>query len=307
LSGLTVGSYMLTFEQIGDEAAAQAKDTSTATRTVIDRAINQGMQKFGAILNREWRNDELTFSTVADQQYYQMPETGIRIKTIVITIGGVSYPLTEISSEDAWNELNRTVETSDTPEFYHCKGADQFGIWPIPASSTASAGRIMLEPRMRRMSQDDYTTGTIAVTTDSAAVVGSGTTFTAQMVGRYLIVEDAGDQDGVGYKVITFTDATHLVIENNYAGLTGSGKSYRIGEVPDIPEEFHEALVDYALYRVYKRRKDRGNSKDAKDAFDEAVALCEATYSSMSASQYTRARPIRRPLYRHADRDYMVT
>lgn len=299
---------MLTFQQIGDEAAAQLEDPSVAMRTLIDRAINQGALKFGGILNREVRITERTFSTVKDQQYYQTPEDCVRPSTIVITIGGVAYPLTEMADEDAWNELNAysSSEHNNVPEFYHCKGADQFGIWPIPASANANAGNIAYESRMKRMSAQDYTTGTITVAGASAAIVGSGTTFTAQMVGRTLVVQDGGDNDGIPYKISAFTDATHITLENFYAGLAGGSKSYIIGDVPDLPDEFHESLVDYALYRGYKRRRDRGMAADSKAAFDEALQLCEQSYSSMSASQYVR--PVRpRAGYMHGRRDYMVT
>jgi len=37
---------------------------------------------------------------------------------------------------------------------------------------------------------DDYDTGTISITTATTSVVGSGTTFTADMVGRYLKTTD---------------------------------------------------------------------------------------------------------------------
>lgn len=299
---------MLTFQQIGDEVAAQTETVGDATtRILIDRAINQGAQKFGAILNREWRIHEKTFSTVAAQRYYQVPENCIRVKTIVITIGGVAYPLTEISDEDEWNELIKDNSTSDIPEYFYLKGADLFGIWPTPATSTSNAGLLKFEPRMRRMSAADYTTGTIQVTNGSVAIVGSGTTFTAQMVGRVLMVEDGGDQDGIGHKVSAFTDTTHISVENKYGGLDGSGKSYRIGEVPDLPDEYHESLVDYGCYRVYKRRRDRGHAADAKAAFDESIIQCEESYSSMSSSQYTRARHAKGPLYSHHRRDYTVT
>lgn len=299
---------MLTFQQIGDEVAAQTETTGDATtRILIDRAINQGAQKFGAILNREWRITEKTFSTVANQRYYQVPENCIRVKTIVITIGGVAYPLTEISDEDEWNDLIKDTSPNDIPENFYLKGADLYGIWPTPATSTADAGLLKFEPRMRRMSAADYTAGNIQVTNDSTAVVGSGTTFTAQMVGRVLLVEDGGDQDGIGYKISAFTDTENITVENKYGGLSGPGKNYRIGEVPDLPDEYHESLVDYGCYRVYKRRRDRGHAADAKAAFDEAVIQCEESYSSMSSSQYTRARRgwANRQSYR--GRDYQVT
>lgn len=301
---------MLTFQQIYEEVQEQVQDDSAATLTLIKRGINQGMQKFGAILNREWRVKEVTFSTVASQQYYQMPEDGIRPETVVITIGGVDYPLKEIADEERWNEMNRyrASETSDFPVYYHMKGSDLLGILPIPATSTASAGKLRYEPRMRRMTAADYTTGTITVANGSAAIVGDSTVFTAQMVGRVLVVEDGGDQEGIGHKIDSFTDTTHITLENYYGGLAGSGKSYRIGEVPDIPDEYHEALVDYACYRVYRRFRDTGLARDMKAAFDEAIKLCRDSYSSMSSSQYVRAPRRSSHLYAHDhNRDYTVS
>jgi hypothetical protein len=292
---------MLTFNQIYSEVQAQTQDTDTvSTLPVIKRAINQAMHKFGAILNRDWRVQYRTFSTVASQQFYQMPEDAIRMKSLTVTVGSITYPLTEIVDEEYWQQLNRRVQTSTVPEFYFIKGADQYGIWPIPSAiATATIG---FEPNMRDMSADDYTTGTIAVTAASAAVVGTGTTFTAAMVGRVLFVDPTGGTgDGAGYKVQSFTDTTHITLENNYAGATASGKTYSIGEVPDIPDEFHESLVDYAAYRYYRRRRDLATAKDLKAAFDEAIILCQQNYSSKSSSQYFKA-PRRQNQYGNIDR-----
>jgi hypothetical protein len=300
---------MMTFGQLYTGTQEEAQDDSAATLSLIKRAINQGAQKMGAALRREYKVIERNFSTVAGQRYYQMPEDCIRPSTIVITIGGVDYPLTEIDDDEAWNHLISLDDTSDIPEFYHVKGADLYGIWPTPSTSRTDAGLLSYESRMRRMTAADYTDGSIAVTNDSQNIVGTSTTWTAQMVGRTVIVEDGGDQDGVGYKISAFTDTTHIAVENYYAGLTGSGKTYRIGEVPDLPEEQHESLIDYALYRVYKRRKARGMAADAKAAFDEAVIQATADYSSSSSSNYIPPRSRTRPAagYIHNRRDYTVT
>ena len=298
---------MLTFNQLHTESAAQMQDSSAETLTIIKRAINQGAQKFGAILNREWRNTERTFSIVADQQFYQMPEDCIRIKSIQVEVGGVVYPLRLIEDEDTWNQLTmyRTSETSAVPECFYVKGDDQFGIYPIPSTSLSNKGTLSFERRMAQMSADDYTTGTITVANASAAIVGAGTTFTAQMVGRTLIVEDAGDQHGVGYRISAFTDATNITLENTYAGLSGASKTYRIGEVPDLPEEYHENLVDYACYRCYRRRNDTYAARDMKAAFDEGVMLCKQNYGSKTASQYYS--PVKlRGGYVHSPREYHV-
>lgn len=70
----------------------------------------------------------------------------------------------------------------------------------------------------------DYTTGTIQVTNGSTAVVGTGTTFTAGMVGKTIRV----GTDNAFYRIATFTDATHIALISNYAGTSGSGKTYTI-------------------------------------------------------------------------------
>lgn len=293
---------MLTFNQIYSEVQAQTEDTDTVgSLPVIKRAINQAMHKFGAIINRDWRVQYRTFPTVANQLYYQLPEDAIRIKSLTVTVGSITYPLEEIIDQDVWDELNRRVQKSSVPEFYFVLGADQFGIWPI--QSAINTGTIGFEQNMRDMTADDYSTGTIQVVAGSAAVIGAGgATFSAAMVGRTLFVDpNGGTGDGSGYKIASFTDATHITLENNYAGLSASGQSYLIGQVPDIPDEFHEALIDYAAYRYYRRRRDLQTAKDLKAAFDEAILLCQQNYSSKSSSQYFRA-PRRRNMFGNQDR-----
>lgn len=281
---------MKTFAEIKAETLDQAQDSSAGATTLIGSAINQGIKKFRAKIRRDYFNEEKTFSTVASQQYYQMPEDCIRPDTIIITIGGTKYTLTYVDTKEDWYRLNQSVTTSDIPENYWVKGADQFGIYPTPSTSVSNAGLLIYQRRQRDLSVADYITGTVTMTNDSAAVVGSGTTFTALMVGRTLMVEDASGEHRIGYKIAGYTDATHITLEQTYAGPTGSGKSYRIGEVPDIPEEYHESLIDYALFRYYLKRRDRSMVRDMRALFESALEECEQEYSSNIVSHYSRAR-----------------
>ncbi len=57
----------------------------------------------------------------------------------------------------------------------------------------------------------DYTTGTVEIAATTGAVTGTGTTFTSAMVGKGF--KAAGQSKW--YRVKTFTDATHIVIEND--------------------------------------------------------------------------------------------
>jgi hypothetical protein len=57
----------------------------------------------------------------------------------------------------------------------------------------------------------DYTTGTVAVTATTGAVVGSGTTFTAAMVGRPF----RATGHTKWYRISAFADTTHITIVND--------------------------------------------------------------------------------------------
>lgn len=229
-----------------------------------------------------------------------MPEAAIRIKSLKVlsaTGSTITYPLEEIADEATWDRINQSSSnTSSVPTHYFVRGSDEFGIYPEPSASITSGGTIGYERRMRDMSVADYTTGTIAITVNTAAVTGSGTTFTAQMVDRYLRANDPVG-DGMWYKISAFTSTTAITLENTVTTAVAASSTYTIGEVPDIPEEYHEALVDYACYRFYKMRKDRGAAKDMKAAFDEALTECKEQYNSKTSSQYVRSLRLSRQVY----------
>jgi len=288
-----------------EEAQEQVQDDDATSLVTIKRAINQGSKKFQNLLNREWRVTSKTFSLVASQKAYQLPEDLVKLKSIVVTVANVNYPLTEIADEDRWNDLNLQSFESTIPEFYFVKGEDEIEIYPTPSASVSDAALIRYEPSMRDMAEADHTTGDVTATNGSAGVVGSSAAFTADMVGRKFSVTD-GSADGMWYTVSAFTDSDNITLENLYGGTTVAGATYTIAEVPDIPEEFHESLIDYACYRYYLRRKNRTLARDFKAIFDEALEQCKENYSSKTSSNYVR--PVRVGFgYTHRRRDYTVS
>ena len=82
-----------------------------------------------------------------------------------------------------------------------------------------------------------YDTGTVTATQDSATVTGSGTTFTAAMVGRYFKVDD----DDNYYEISAYVSATEITLASTYTGSTSVGASYNI------------YTVDYALATDFKK------------------------------------------------------
>jgi len=69
-----------------------------------------------------------------------------------------------------------------------------------------------------------YSTGTVTINNGSTGLVGSGTTWTSAMIGRYVLL------DGSWYEITAFTDTTHITI-STYEGTNLAGSVYVIATV----------------------------------------------------------------------------
>lgn len=88
-----------------------------------------------------------------------------------------------------------------------------------------------------------------------------------------------------------FVSTTELTLENFYQGTSGSAKTFRIGQVVDIPEEYAEAPSDYSCYRHYMRRGDAVKANTFKVLFDAAVEGAKDEYSNTTDNQVITAEP----------------
>jgi hypothetical protein len=100
----------------------------------------------------------------------------------------------------------------------------------------------------------DYTTGTVTVTVTSGAVVGSGTTFTEGMVGRGF--KALGHTKW--YRVATFTDTTHITIEDDLddvdsvysGGAIAGGATYTIEAATPLAITTSNLLTEIAALKL---------------------------------------------------------
>ena len=190
-----------------------------------------------------------TASTVASQAYYHYPPGIVDIENVNIDIGDQNIPLIVVNSHATWDRLNYiTIENYPTHIFPR---RDDFGLYPIP--DAVYTINFASHYRDRNLTTADYTTGTVTVANNDETVTGSGTTFTALMVGRWFQVT----QDGYWYRIASFTDATHIELESVFEGSSGSSLTYTIGESPELPEEAH-VLLSYGVTADYFKgpRKD---------------------------------------------------
>lgn len=184
-----------------------------------------------------------TASTIAGQQYYHNPVGMAQIESCVITIGGINYPVSIIESQFHWDNLNEILLTPTIyPQFIFPR-RDDFGLWPIPQASYVIT--LNYNMRDRKMTIDDYVTGTVLPSQNSQTIVGTGTTFDNTMVGRWFSFTAS---DNYWYRINSVTDKTHLTLETSYESVTPTATgSYVIGQAPELPEDAHALLYRGAI------------------------------------------------------------
>ena len=231
---------------------------STDANILADFNANLGSryQLIFAKLQNYKTQQQFTASTVANQQYYGLPPQTVNIDSVVITVGAVNYPMQIINSQYNWDQLNAIlIQASARPQFIFPR-KDDFGVWPIPqAVYTITFNQWSKD---RNMLVDDYNTGTVQVVSGSTSVVGTNTVWTAGMVGRWLQITDTSvNGEGYFYRISAVGSPTTLTLSNSFFGDSNTGLIYRIGEVPEIPEEGHTILCDGVTADYYSgMRKD---------------------------------------------------
>lgn len=101
--------------------------------------------------------------------------------------------------------------------------------------------------KYRGSTNANYTTGTIAVTNNSATVTGSGTswaTLTNAETGEYIQLPD-----GKWYRITAIASNTSLTIEVSYKGGTVSGQTYTISPWGEIQGDLNSATAPSGLVR----------------------------------------------------------
>lgn len=149
-------------------------------------------------------------------------------KLNVLTFGAISsknYTGADLSA-DSLTESNSQLATDQAKAFYFkIKDYDTFRSYIKSPDGTildqvANELKKVIDTFVLGLTDDvaagnrdgtSYTTGTVTVTVTTGAVLGSGTTFTSAMVGKGFKAEGHTSW----YRVKTFTDTTHIVIEDD--------------------------------------------------------------------------------------------
>lgn len=267
------------------------QNTSAAALALGDNLINQRIKMIINGYSWPFREGSLTRATVAAQQGYDLSVKVGKVIDCFVTVGTTKYIPKEITSRRDWNALTAPNSySSNIPTHYFVDYENnQILLYPTPAS--ANTLTVNFEKKVKDLSIADYTTGTIvSITNGASAVVGSGTSWTKKMIGRFMRITDsdtANTGDGEWYEIEDVTDTTHLTLKIPYDGITiaAGSAAYAIGQASIIPEDYqHLPVIKAAQVYFTTIQPNTAKAQQYKDIYKEDYSQMMAAHGSKSSS-----------------------
>lgn len=184
--------------------------------------------------------------------------------------GGIEYTkggqpdIIRATPEDLWKEDFR-AEPQDSPCRQRLLGTEdssgykQLQINPPPKSALLLPYEYIKTLRL----MTEYTTGSITTLANGGtAVTGTGTDFDGYATSGYTyyfrIDRDGEGDDSVWYKIASFDSDTGITLSSAYGGtaLSSATAAYTISMVPELPYQFHDAILYLAVQLAIADQKD---------------------------------------------------
>lgn len=232
-----------------------------------------------------------TTQTIAQQQFYNLPPQIKNVINCTVKIGGVLWLTKFAANRDYWDSLNVITFYQDFPSFFYTFNG-QLGLFPIPAT-TGNTITINYKIRTTDLSIADVTSSststTISIANDSPTVTASGNAFTPSMVGSWLQIPPTNSfttsGDNMWYQILSVTNATTLVLKNNYTGISVTAGAFTIGQMPILSEDYQDLCLYRALY-IYFNSIVPNKSKALlyKGLYDDGYEMLNAEYGEKTTN-----------------------
>lgn len=270
---------MKSYTQARNLYGTLTKNTATANLTLGDQLYNDEYRHICAKKDFYFLHRTRTLLTTAATQFANLPYDVDQVESLFVTIGSMRYTPKLITSREQWDLLNQTTYTSDFPRFAFVYNG-QIGLWPTPATSS-NVITINAKIRVVDLNVADYTTGTIvSIAAGGTAVVGSGTTWTERMGGRWIrftLSDTVNTGDGEWYEISAVASATTLSLVRAYGGtaIAAGSATYTLGQMPLLPEEFHDTPVYKAAATYWFKEGDIERAKAFMSKYTDDMGVIE--------------------------------
>lgn len=277
---------MVTYDQFLQTCYDLADDSSGKNQAFILRMGNIGYRRAMRYFGRQFEERTKTTTTVAGQQYYQLPVDYTFAKSLKTLVGTYQYPTEEVKGQKEWDDLNRSTNISNTRPTKHFIrlnagiGGDEIGFWPTPSAS-GNLITFVFETVPANVGQAAFTSTTGSLTATSNLLNDTSGTFTPSLVGRYFFA-DPPTGDGQYYKVSQYISSTQVGLQNYYEGPTFANASYSICDLFGLAEEAQMIPVYYAMWHFYLMRQNPGLAKDYELMHNDEMERAQENETSKS-------------------------
>lgn len=275
----------LTWSNLQAKAVRLSRDTTPGTLTQLQQDMNTGYQQFNTKLARYWSRKQQFADIVTGQGIYQTPIDCVRIIGMTVAVSNTwQQPVKEIRSEFEWREITAYPYSSNWPAYYYMIGNDELAVWPTPSQTVANGLRFYYQVQDHDLSVNDVISSsfspaqTVTMVNGTTAVISTGSTFTNQLVG--LSFQLQGVTDLTWYEIVAVPTASTLTLKSAFVGNSGSALAFRIGQLPIIPGQYHDALVNYALYLFFSGKGNEARSTQHLNLFENMITDAIEEYSS---------------------------
>lgn len=280
---------MKTYTSYRNTFGTLSQNSTTANLALGDQLINDALR----YLTGKFYFNERTFTTttIAQQQFYNMPPQVKQIIDVTVTIGGVLWLCKPAPNREYWDSLNVIQFYQDFPSFFYVYN-NQVGLFPNPASSNNTI-TMNYKIRTTDLSMPDVTdttsSQTVSATNNSPTITASGSVFANWMVGNWIQIPESSSNtasgDGKWYQIQSVTNATTLVLTNPYTGVNAALAKFTIGEVPILTEDYQDLPLYRALYIYFNSIvPDPNKAKLYKGLYDEGYGMLNAEYGQKTTS-----------------------
>lgn len=273
----STGSYLVQFSD---------GETKTVTLTANATTITWAGGLTGGVGIGFYTSVITTAIGVGGVQTYRLPSDYSKLKTGTLTIGSLKWTPTEVLTREEWDRLNVFPYYADIPSNFFIWG-NQFNLWPIP-STTGNIISFNYKRRIPDLSLADYSTGTVTVANGSVSVTGSSTAFTPT---TNIVNESRWIQfpqptgDNLWYQVQSVDSATGITLYAPYQGISISGGTFVLGQMPIIMEDFHDMLLWKALVYYFTSIVDnKGKRETYQGLYDQKIEMLKDYAGSKTVS-----------------------
>lgn len=277
------------------------RNTTTNNIALGTQFINDSVRTICSLQGGKLRflEEVKDMTTVATQASYLIPNKFRKIIDLYIYSGSgtssdVIYSPELIFDPTKWKLVQQYKLGSSTVPYFIYVENQKFYIYPTP-SATGNLIRIRGRLNVRDLTMEDYTTGTIvSIANQGTTVIGNGTAWTADMVGRYIRITETSATnggDGFWYEIGSWVSATEITLLKPYEGtaIVAGTAAYTIGQMSPIPEAYDVAIAyrasalywqqnfDLAQAKTYWMMYDGGNEAGYSDVYGGIIGQMLAT------------------------------